>query len=221
MEKLSVIIPAYNAEKYLTEAVLSVKQQGWCGEIEMIMIDDGSEDGTLSIAKKLGDIVLTKDKGGAASARNMGIKAASGDFILLLDADDVLTEGALKRLYEPFCSNKEIAAVFSRAQDFISPELTIEQKKGLCVRKESYGGVLPGCSLIRREVFEMIGLFDETLKTGETVAWQMKLRDAKIPVVNLDFVSMNRRLHMTNTGRVSARQEMADYAAILRKRMRQ
>lgn len=222
MEKLSVIIPAFNVEKYLQEAVMSVKQQKWPGEMEIILIDDGSADDTLAIAQKSGDIVFTKKRGGAASARNAGIKAASGELILLLDADDLLVEGALERLYEPFLLYKEkgIMAVFGKARDFVSPELAYEEKSRLRVRKDSYGGVLPGCSLIRREVFYKIGLFDENLRTGETVAWQMQLRDAKISVKNIDFVTVKRRLHMNNTGRVSAQQEMEDYAAILRKRLK-
>lgn len=220
MEKLSVIIPAYNAEDYLTEAIMSVKGQNWSGATEIIIIDDGSVDGTVSIAKALGDIVLRKDRGGAASARNMGINAATGNFIFLLDADDILENNAFERLYDPFRSDQDVMAVFGKARDFISPELTLEQKKTLLSRKGSYGGVLPGCSFIRHELFEKIGMFDESLKTGETVAWQMELREGDFLVVNLDHVILNRRLHMNNTGRVAAQQEMLDYAKILRRRMK-
>lgn len=220
MEKLSVIIPAYRAEKYLPEAAASVRGQGWPGVMELIIIDDGSEDGTLDLAKRLGDVVLTKQRGGAASARNMGLRAATGGLFLLLDADDLLTAGALEALYAPLSARPELMGVFSRARDFLSPELTPEQKSALRPRRDSYGGVLPGCSLIRREVFEQIGLFDESLRTGETVAWQMKLRDAKLPTANIDYVTLERRLHLTNTGRADPRRELLDYAAILRGRMK-
>lgn len=217
METLSVIIPAYQAEKYLAEAVCSVRNQSWPGTIEIIIVDDGSGDGTFALAQRLGDIALTKDRCGAASARNTGLRAAAGDFVMLLDADDVLPPGALEMLYAPFLTAPETAAVFGRMRDFVSPELTPEQQSALRPREGSYGGS-PCCALIRRQVFEQIGIFDETLKTGETVAWMLKLRDAGLPTVSLDGVTLNRRLHLTNTGRVSARQEMRDYAAILRKR---
>lgn len=220
MEKISVIIPAYCAEKYLAEAVESVRKQRWAGTIEIIIVNDGSEDHTLSIAQDLGDIVLTKKRGGAASARNLGICKAEGELLLLLDADDTLNPDALVNLYEPFALHKEIMGVLGKAQDFLSPELTLKQRRELCVRKKPYGGVLPGCALIRREVFDRIGFFEEALKTGETVAWQIKLRDAKIPVMQIDDVTVNRRLHMNNTGRLAASQEMSDYAAILRRRMK-
>lgn len=217
MEKLSVIIPAYCAEKYLSEAVASVRSQDWAGTIEIIIVDDGSQDNTFACAQSLGDAALQKERGGAASARNMGLRAASGDFIMLLDADDVLPPGALEKLYAPFLAAPETMAVFGRMQDFISPELTPEQKSALRPREGSYGGS-PCCALIRRQVFERIGFFDETLKTAETVAWLLKLRDTGLPTVSLEDITLNRRLHLTNTGRVSARQEMRDYAAILRKR---
>lgn len=220
MEKLSVIIPAYNAEKYLAQAVSSMREQAFGGEMEVIIVNDGSEDGTLAVAQKVGDIVLSKERGGAATARNMGIRNSSGGLLFFLDADDIVTKGALERLYEPMLANKEAAAVFGKARDFLSPELSAEQMGRLQVRENPYGGVLPGCALIRREIFEKIGLFDESLKTGETLGWQMNLRESKMPVLSIDYVTLKRRLHLTNTGRLNARQEMQSYAEILRRRMK-
>ena len=220
MEKISVIIPAYRAERYLSEAVASVRSQNWPGGLEVIIVDDGSCDGTFALARRLGDVALTKKRGGAASARNLGLRTASGELVFLLDADDRLTPDALAQLYAPLSHQPELAAVFGLARDFISPELTEEQRRGLRVRPGSYGGVLPGCALIRRSVFEEIGLFDETLQSGETVAWQMKLRESGRPLLTLDAVTLERRLHLSNTGRLAPRQELSNYAAILRKRMR-
>lgn len=217
MEKISVIIPAYQAEKYLAEAVDSVRRQGW--DQEIIIVDDGSGDGTLALARKLGDVTLTKTRGGAASARNMGLRAASGEFLFLLDADDRLTPGAFQALYAPFSSNPELMACFGMARDFVSPELTEAERHGLRVREGSYGGVLPGCALIRRAAFDTVGLFDEELRSGETVAWQMKLRESGLPAASVEFVTLERRLHLSNTGRKDPGQEMRNYAAILRKRM--
>lgn len=217
--KLTVIIPAYQAEKYIGQAIGSVRQQLWEGELEIIAVDDGSSDGTARIGEALGVKVLRKEQGGAASARNLGLRHASGDLILLLDADDVLTEGAVSAMYEALTQG-DTQAVFAMAEDFISPELTEAEKARLKPRTAPYGGVLPGCSLIRRQVFDAVGLFDSTMKSGETVAWQMKLRDLKIPTRQISQVTLKRRLHLTNTGRLQQKQEMANYAALLRRRMK-
>lgn len=217
-ETLSVIIPAHQAEKYIAQAVSSVRAQNWAGETEIIVIDDGSTDGTAAAAEALGVKVIRKAQGGAASARNEGLRAATGELIALLDADDVLTDGALHAMYEALCGGAD--AVFAMAEDFVSPELTDAQKAELKVRPAAYGGVLPGCSLIRRRVFDTVGLFDDTMKSGETVAWQLKLRDAQIKTAQISVVTLKRRLHLTNTGRLQQKQEMANYAALLRKRMK-
>ena len=220
MESLSVIIPAYNAEKYITQAVESVKNQNWNGACEIIVIDDGSKDNTAAVAEKLGVKVLRKENQGAASARNAGLREAVGELILLLDADDVFTPNALEALYSPMTKDDTCAAVFSMAKDFISPELTAEQKAQLKPREGAYGGVLPGCSLIKRDVFDKVGLFDDTMSSGETVAWQLKLRDSGLKCAKIDIVTLERRLHLTNTGRTQAKQEMANYAALLRSRLK-
>ena len=217
-ETLSVIIPAHQAEKYIAQAVESVRRQGWIGQTEIIVIDDGSTDNTAGAAQALGVQLLQKAQGGAASARNMGLRAATGELILLLDADDLLVDGAVNAMYTALTGG--VDAVFTMAEDFISPELTEEQKAELKPRPAPYGGVLPGCSLIRRRVFDAIGLFDDTMKSGETVAWQLKLRDMEIKTVQIPIVTLKRRLHLTNTGRVQQKQEMANYAALLRKRMK-
>lgn len=218
-EILSVIIPAYQAEKYIAQAVESVRSQEWPGEVQILVIDDGSADHTAAVAQGLGVQVLKKEQGGAASARNAGLRAAVGDWVLLLDADDVLTDGAVAAMRAAL-ADSDAEVVFAMAEDFISPDLSEAQKAALKPREGAYGGVLPGCSLIRRQVFDTIGLFDDTMKSGETVAWQLKLRDAGIKTVQLPLVTMKRRLHMTNTGRLFQKQEMADYAALLRKRMK-
>ncbi len=218
LPSLSVIIPAHQAEKYLEKAVASARGQNWQGEMEIIVIDDGSTDGTASVAKELGVELLKKHQGGAASARNAGLGVAKGELVLLLDADDELTPGALDAMY---CAlSEEVDAVFAMAEDFISPELTDSQKAELCPRSGSYAGVLPGCSLIKRRIFDTIGLFDATMKSGETVAWLLKLRDSGIKTAQIQTVTLKRRLHLTNTGRVQPKQEMANYAALLRKRMK-
>lgn len=217
-ETLSVIIPAHQAENYISQAIDSVRRQAWAGETQILVIDDGSTDNTATVARAPDVQVLRKDQGGAASARNAGLRAASGDLILLLDADDVLTDGALNTMYAALTGDAD--AVFAMAEDFISPELTDGQKAELKPRPAPYGGVLPGCSLIRRRVFHTVGLFDDTMKSGETVAWQLKLRDMGIKTVQIPVVTLKRRLHLTNTGRLHQKREMADYAALLRKRMR-
>ena len=218
-ESLSVIIPAYQAERYIAEAIASVRRQNWDGDIEIIVIDDGSSDNTVQIANDLGVNVLQKMQGGAASARNEGLRIAKGQLILLLDADDVLTDDAVLEMYAVM-KQKNVSAVFAMAEDFISEDLTSEQKLALRPRPGKYGGVLPGCSLICRDVFERVGLFDSTMKSGETVAWQLKLRDSGILSEQIDKVTLKRRLHMTNTGRLHQKREMSDYAALLRKRMK-
>lgn len=220
METLSVIIPAYNAQKYLPEAVLSVRSQAKA-RTEFIVIDDGSTDGTVQTAKDLGCTVLEKRHGGAAGARNMGIQKAKGDCLLLLDADDRLHEGALERMSAALEEDSQAMGVFCLCRDFISEDLTLEERKGLQVRPAPYGGILPGCSLLKKEVFGKVGLFREDLSSGETVDWMMRLRKSGLRTIELPIVSLERRIHLQNTSRVARSQEMRNYAEILLRRMKE
>jgi teichuronic acid biosynthesis glycosyltransferase TuaG len=98
---VSVIIPAYNAEDYIAEAIQSVCDQTW-QNWELIVVDDGSTDETAEIASDLCQCdsrirLITRENGKLAKARNTGMSAASGEFVAFLDADDIWHPGKLER----------------------------------------------------------------------------------------------------------------------------
>ena len=217
---LSVIIPAHNAEKYLHECLESVfVSLPRHMDSEVIVVDDGSEDRTASIAASLDCIVLQQEQRGAATARNRGLAAAQGTYVFFLDADDILCDGALNTLLAALQQDAEMLAVFAQAMDFISPELPLAVQNRFIPRVGPYAGILSGCALFRRVVFEHTGPFDETLMTGESVAWLLNMQEKRVKTLSLDYVSLRRRLHPASTGARYCERERKDYLAILRRRV--
>lgn len=103
MAKISVVIPVYNAEKTIARCLDSILSQSF-QNIEVIAVSDGSTDGSLSILREYEKReprvrLLEKENGGASSARNAGIRAAGGEYLFFVDADDFLFDGALEALY--------------------------------------------------------------------------------------------------------------------------
>lgn len=99
-KKLSIIIPVYNVEEYLEETLQSIFNENMDG-VEIIIIDDGSNDGTLDIVKKYPDIIVIKQKNsGPGKARNKGIEIATGKYITFIDGDDKVVNDSLKIRYE-------------------------------------------------------------------------------------------------------------------------
>lgn len=100
--KVSVIIPCYNVENYINKCLDSVLNSS-LKELEIIVINDGSTDSTLDKIKKYKDkriILIDKKNGGVASARNEGLKVATGEYITFLDSDDYIDEDMYKDMYE-------------------------------------------------------------------------------------------------------------------------
>lgn len=99
-QKVSVIIPAYNAEQYLDECIQSIINQDY-HEIQVLIVDDGSTDQTLQKARKWEKndsriMVIAQDNAGAPAARNHGLSRSDGTYVLFFDADDVMAEGAIR-----------------------------------------------------------------------------------------------------------------------------
>lgn len=171
-EIISVIIPTYNRKEFLKEALDSVlKQEGVKKEI--IVVDDGSKDGTSEIIKSYPVKYLYQSNKGPASARNLGILKSKGKYIAFLDSDDLWLEDKLSLQLNFFEENPEYLIVHTN-------EIWIKDGKPLKqLKKHKKGGgdqferslelcvISPSSVLIKRELFEKIGLFDESFPACE------------------------------------------------------
>ncbi len=92
---VSVLVPCFNQARFLSAALASVLDQELDGDVECIVVDDGSTDETQGVARDHGVTLLAQENHGLAAARNRGLDAASGSLVVFLDADDCLTPGAL------------------------------------------------------------------------------------------------------------------------------
>lgn len=178
---ISVIIPAYNVKEYLPGCVASVSAQAAIGD-EIILVDDGSTDGTSALCDEIaaGDErihVVHKANGGLSSARNAGIDAARGEYLLFLDGDDSLTPDALATLRQAVASNPEAdfiqflyletdgAKPFSSSTEATSEIETVTDRHEMFARLITRGGVYASActKLIKRHIFSDIR-FTEGLK---------------------------------------------------------
>lgn len=217
MNKLiSIIIPVRNGENYLEEALLGIKKQNM--ETEIIVVDDFSNDNTVKIAEKFGCKIISHKKClGQVAGKNSGLKVANGDFIMFHDHDDIMTEGALQRLYDELLNTPDISAVMAKVQDFISDDCT---DKNTPVKKEPYFGLFTGAMLIRKNVFYKTGPFEEGINTGEIISFTDKMQKLGLITKKIDFISTKRRVHNANYGKTNRGKEFKDYAAILRTKIK-
>ncbi|MCC5907090.1 MAG: glycosyltransferase family 2 protein [Balneolaceae bacterium] len=202
LKQISVIIPFYNTEKYLEQAIESVLRQSF-KPIELILVNDGSTDQSENIAKKFEQetILLNQENKGAAAARNKGLKSAKGLYIAFLDADDYWKPNTLEYLLGKLLEDESLGMVFGRMNEFISPELG--ENSGLKYRKDVHikQGYMVGSALFHREVFDEVGLFDETLRAAEFIDWFGRAKDSGIQYETISQVVLYRRLHKKNQGR--------------------
>jgi len=220
--KLSVIIPCFNAGQYLVQAVASVREQqaSFSLTTEIIVIDDGSTDGCVEHLQGSDLKILHQDHQGASAARNYGMKEATGDYLLFLDADDVLVNDAIELLYQKLMQKENTAVALGMAEEFISEEIDAKTAAELPKKEVPFGAFLSGCCFGKKEELLKVGFFDTTLnQAGETVDYLARLRNSGLSVVQLDKVTVRRRIHLTNSGRVLMQGQMQDYATIIRRRL--
>lgn len=173
---VSVIIPTYNSEEYLRESIESIFNQTF-KDYEIILVDDGSTDNTREIVKQFYPSVkyIYQDQGGAARARNTGIRAARGEFIAFLDADDIWLPTKLEKQVEHFRQHTDVGFIFTEHSQFNENGIirSFVGKRDRLVKGEIleniflYSGVATPTVIVRKKVFEQVGLFDEDLIAAE------------------------------------------------------
>lgn len=212
---VSVIIPTFNRERYLKEAIASVLNQTLL-PFEVIVLDDGSTDDTAAIVKQFPSVrYYCQTNRGAAAARNQGVELAQGNFLTFLDSDDLWAKDKLAWQLATFEANPDLDAVFGHVQQFHSPELNETARQKIKIPVEVMPGYHVGIMMIRREAFLRVGFFDTELRVGEFIAWYARATDMGLKTVMLPEVVMHRRLHDTNLG-ISQRDARTDFARILK-----
>ena len=191
--KISVIIPTYNRKKTLARAIQSVMNQS-LSPFEILIIDDGSNDGTEEWVKENFQNIkyIYQNNHGVSSARNIGIENAYGDWVAFLDSDDEWLPNKLYEQVKAIDSNPEMK-FFHTNEIWIRNGLRVNQMK----KHKKYGGyifekcldicrVSPSSVLIQKELFDNIGMFDESLRVCEDYDLWLRIT-SKYPVVFLDI----------------------------------
>jgi glycosyltransferase involved in cell wall biosynthesis len=196
---VSVIMPVYNAEAYLHEALESIFSQDY-RPIEVVVVDDGSTDGSRDIIRAFPEIrYLYQENSGHARARNRGIREATGTFLAFLDADDLWMPGKLALQMSAFRTDPDLELVTGHGCQFLSPEL--ENAAGR-VEENISSDPLPGYSTIailaRRELFAKVGCFLETDQSVDTIDWFAKVKECNLKMKVFPDVVARRRIHMSN-----------------------
>jgi glycosyltransferase involved in cell wall biosynthesis len=199
---VSCVVPVFNGERFLGETLRSVLDQTY-RPIEVLVVDDGSTDGTAAVIAAHGDRVtaIRQANRGEAAARNAGWRAARGDLVAFLDADDLWEPEKTARQVARLRSTPEIDLCFTRFQNFWVPELEEEARRYRdhpLARPSAAWSV--GTLLAPRRVFERFGPFDETLG-WPNITWFLRAAGQGARIEVLSEVLMRRRLHGGNANR--------------------
>lgn len=223
--KVSVVIPAYNAAQYLPAAIESVLNQDY-KNLEIVVVDDGSTDDTGTVVGRYGKFVeyirLENNGGGPARPRNIGIRAASGDYIALFDSDDLMLPGKIKEEAEFLTEFKDIPLVFTNfrnfsrddeaeAPDFLSDHTDFQVMPKIPLKKNwyrltsslSYETLIPdtyiGTSsvMFRKRVVDEVGYFDESVSNSDDVEFFFRV-SRRFDIGYINQVFHRRRIHGKN-----------------------
>jgi glycosyltransferase involved in cell wall biosynthesis len=196
---VSVIMTVYNGERYLREAIESVLQQTY-SPIEVIVLDDGSDDASPLIASSYGeDIVhIRRDRAGMGAARNDALGHATGSLLAFLDADDRFVPDKTERQVAALREDRSLEVVYGHVREFVSPDLPPDAASRLRAPAPRLPGRLPGEMLIRTDSFFKVGLFSTRLKLGVGLDWSARAAEAGLRSKMLQEIVYERRLHTTN-----------------------
>ena len=193
---ISVIVPVYNGVDFLEDALASIRQQDYC-PLEIVIIDDGSTDGTADLAATMGQDIhwIFQQNKGPSAARNAGLAMSQGEFIAFLDADDLWPLGKLHAQVEILLANPDAEIVLGRIKriDYSgTPPILAADSNG------SLFGIHLGSAVFRKSVFDKVGFFDEDLRCSEDHDWFLRAREQNISIISIPRVTLLYRQHRKN-----------------------
>jgi glycosyltransferase involved in cell wall biosynthesis len=219
---ISCVVPVYNGERFLAEALDSVLAQTY-RPVEILVSDDGSTDGTHEVAARYSKQIryLRHANAGPGAARNRGLEVAQGDFVALLDADDVWHPEKLERQMARFQRSPDLDVCVTHFQNFWASEMVDEeeQPRDHPLLKPWPGYAVP-TMLARHSVFtEKVGLYDEQVTHGENTEWFLRAAEQDVRIDLLPDVLVRRRLYDDNFTRRDASQHWDAFFRVMKQQL--
>ena len=195
---VSVIVPVYNGELFLARALESIFAQQ-LQPAEVIVVDDGSTDGTARVARSFaGAEYIYQPNQGTGAACNTALARARGEFIAFLDHDDLWTRDKLRVQIDYMLGHPPVGYTLARMRNFLEPG--VERPRWLGEREltEDQACYGPGTLVVRRAIFDQIGVFDVRYRITSDYAWLMRAKAAGVPMAVLPNTLLLRRIHDSN-----------------------
>lgn len=190
-----MIVPACNAERFIADALDSIRAQT-VAPLEVIVVDDASSDRTSRIATLAGAKVIAHRSGRPAAVRNAGVDAASGRLVAFLDAADRWRPTKLERQLDVLESDLAIGFVGCHTALFADdPADRPAWWKPEWSESASEPSLLPSAVVVRRSVFAQVGGYDDRLARGDDIEWTARAQDAGVRRAIVGAVLVDRRIH--------------------------
>jgi glycosyltransferase involved in cell wall biosynthesis len=223
---VSVIVPAYNVEPYLREALESALAQT-VPPHEIVVVDDGSIDGTGAVADAVAHEhplvrVAHQPNGGPAVARNMAIELSTGEYLAFFDADDVMLPDRIEQQVGYLLAHPEVGLVIGAVELMAEPGAAFSAAflKHELGAQEHADGINLMAMTARAHLFDVLGTFDPSYRLSEDYEWVIRAYTRDVAIALVPRVVMRRRLHHSNISRDidDVRHQMF---RVLRKRIRE
>lgn len=200
---ISCVIPVFNGEKYFKETLDSVLAQTY-RPLEVIVVDDGSTDSTPEIAQTYSGSIkyVRQDNQGVAAAKNTGLGFSRGEFIAILDADDLWHAEKLERQMVKMRQQPEIDLCFTQFQNFWMPELADEEQRYRDSSLAQPSSAWSICTLLaHRSCFQRFGNFHDGTRYLEDMTWCLRARRQGAVIEVLPDILMYRRFNIDSLTR--------------------
>jgi glycosyltransferase involved in cell wall biosynthesis len=192
---VSIIIPAYNGEQFLTEAIHSILKQDYVN-YEILVVNNGSTDRTAAIAQFFSEIkYIDHPKADTATARNLGVSLSRGDYLAFLDQDDTWPIDRLSSAVNFLEMDQTADAVIGLQHIYLQPGCKKPSWLKSCFLEAPQPAYLPSALMVRRNIFNY---FNTAFSFTSDVDWFFKAKDRGISIAILPKVLVNRRIHEEN-----------------------
>ncbi len=214
---VSIIICAFNAEKYLEFAIKSAIDES-ADNTEIIYYDDGSLDSSVKIAKEYQDKlkIISCRHVGLSAARNNAINFSQGKFLSFLDADDLFTKGRVNELLSLFRKDPDLDIVFGSVAQFINPDLGMELSRSPQLITNAMPACYIGTMMIKQASFLKVGMFQPGIDLAYFMEWYARVQEKGLKINKTDYPVVLRRIHSDNLGIRKRNVFLSEHAKVIK-----